>query len=116
YEEARYDLAQSVLLFNVHGGFSDAILIDSALYGVPCIGTTQSAAQNNLWPELATDDDADALTLARMLLTNAVRLRSLSARGRANCIAHYAPSEEDAAAWLRKLHSSNSQYATSGMR
>jgi len=116
YEEARYDLAQSVLLFNVHGGFSDAILIDSALYGVPCIGTTQSAAQNNLWPELATDDDAGALTLARMLLTNAVRLRSLSARGRANCIAHYAPSEEDAAAWLRKLHSSNSQYATSGMR
>src|SRR5262249_16876406 len=31
WEEARYDLAQSVLLFNVHGGLSDATLLDSAL-------------------------------------------------------------------------------------
>lgn len=116
YEEARYDLAQSVLLFNVHGGFSDATLMDSALYGVPCIGTKKSAAQQNLWPELATDDDADAVTLARMLLTNAVRLRSLSADGHANCQAHYALSEEDAAAWLRQLHSSKSPYAAAGAR
>ena len=116
HEEARYDLAQSVLLFNVHGGFSDAILIDSALYGVPCIGTLKSAAQQILWPELATDNDADAVKLARMLLTNAVRLRSLSAWGSTTCRAHYAPSEEDAAVWLRQLHSSKSQYAATGVR
>ena len=115
-EEARYDLAQSVLLFNVHGGFSDAILIDSALYGVPCIGTTKSATQQRLWPDLAIDDDAGAVTLARMLLTNAVKLRSLSARGRANCQEHYSPSEEDAATWLRQLHSSRTQFAAAGVR
>jgi glycosyltransferase involved in cell wall biosynthesis len=114
-EEARYDLAQSVLLLNAHGGFSDATLVDSALYGVPCIGT-KSAAQQILWPELAVEDDAKALQLARMLLTNAAMLRSLAARGRANCQTRYAPSEDDAALWLRQLHTAKSPYAMTGAR
>lgn len=115
-EEARYDLAQSVLLFNVHGGFSDAILMDSALYGVPCIGTGQSEAQQTLWPELALDNGTDAVQMARNLLTNAARLRSLAARGRANCQLHYSLSEEDAATWLRRLHSTKSSYTMTGAR
>jgi hypothetical protein len=116
WEEARYDLAQSVLLLNVHGGLSDAILLDSALYEVPCIGWQQSEAQQKLWPELATDSDAEALRLARSLLTNSAMLRSLAARGRVTCQTHYAPSEEDAATWLRRLHSAKSPYAVTGAR
>jgi glycosyltransferase involved in cell wall biosynthesis len=116
WEEARYDLAQSVLLLNVHGGLSDAILLDSALYGVPCIGWQKSEAQQILWPELATDNDADAVRLARSLLTNSATLRSLSARGRVTCQTQYALSEEDAAAWLRRLHTAKSPYAVTGAR
>jgi len=116
WEEARYDLAQSVLLFNVHGGFPDATLLDSALYGVPCIGWQKSEAQQTLWPELATEDDADALRLARALLTNSAMLRSLAARGRTDCQTHYAPSEDDAATWLRQLHSARSHHAMTGAR
>lgn len=116
WEEARYDLAQSVLLFNVHGGLSDATLLDSALYGVPCIGWQKSEAQQILWPELTTDNDADAVRLARSLLTNSARLRSLAARGRVTCQTQYALSEEDAAAWLRRLHSAKSPYAVTGAR
>lgn len=103
-EEARYELVQSVLLLNVSGEFSEATLIDAALYSVPCIGTKQSDAQRALWPELTAESPVDALRLARMLLTNAVQLRRLAAEGRANCHTCYAPSEEDAAAWLRQLH------------
>lgn len=116
WEEARYDLAQSVLLFNVHGGLPDATLLDSALYGVPCIGWQRSEAQQILWPELIAEDDADAVRLARILLTNSAALRKLAARGRANCQTHYAPSEEDAAVWLRRLHSAKSPYAMTGAR
>ncbi len=115
-EAARYDLAQSVLLFNISGGLPDAILMDSALYGVPCIGTKRSAVQQILWPELAAEDDADAFRLARMLLTNAARLRSLAARGRDSCQLHYEVSEEDAAVWLRRLHSEKSPYSMTGTR
>jgi glycosyltransferase involved in cell wall biosynthesis len=107
-EEARYKLAQSVLLLNVSGEFSEATLIDAALYGVPCIGTTRSEAQRALWPELTADDPSDALRLARMLFTNAAQLRRLAARGRANCQSCYGPSEEDAATWLRRLHAAES--------
>jgi Glycosyl transferases group 1 len=103
-EEARYELVQSVVLLNVSGEVAEATLIDAALYGVPCIGTGQSDAQRALWPELATESPVDALRLARMLLTNAAQLRRLAAQGRANCQSCYAPSEEDAAAWLRHLH------------
>jgi hypothetical protein len=91
-------------------------LLDSALYGVPCIGWQKSEAQQILWPELTTENDADAVRLARILLTNSATLRSLAARGRAHCQKYYAPSEEDAAAWLRRLHSAKSPYAMTGTR
>jgi glycosyltransferase involved in cell wall biosynthesis len=107
-EEARYKVAQSILLLNVSGEFSEATLIDAALYGVPCIGTPQSGAQQALWPELTAEDPADALRLARMLFTNAVQLRRQAALGRANCQRCYGPSEEDAAIWLRRLHAAGS--------
>ena len=115
-EEARYDLAQSVLLFNVSGEFTDATLLDSALYSVPCIGTNRSAVQQTLWPELAVGNDAEAVRMARILLTNATRMRSLAARGRANCQLQYGLSEEDAAAWLRRLHSTKSSHTMTGAR
>jgi hypothetical protein len=115
-EQARYDLAQSVLLFNVSGEFSDATLLDSALYSVPCIGTNLSAVQQTLWPELAVDSNAEAVRMARILLTNAARMRSLAARGRANCQLKYGLSEEDAATWLRQLHATRSSHTMTGSR
>lgn len=115
-EQARYDLAQSVLLFNLHSGFSDATLMDAALYSVPCIGTTHSAVQQTLWPELAVDNNAEAVRMARILLTNAARMRSLAARGRANCQLKYGLSEEDAATWLRQLHATRSSHTMTGSR
>src|ERR1022692_724204 len=103
-EAARYELGQSVLLLNVSGEICEATLIDAALYGVPCIGTEGSEGQRWLWPELAAESLEDAVRLGRRLLTNAAQLRRLAAQGRANCQTCYAPSEEDAAAWLRQLH------------
>ncbi len=115
-EEARYELAQSVLLFNTSGGFSDANLRDAALYNVACIGTSKSAVQKALWPELVAESHEDALALARMLLTNSARLRSLASRGRAACRAQYPANEEDSAVWIRQIHSSKSPYAMTGTR
>jgi len=115
-EEARYELAQSVLLLNVSGGFSEANLRDAALYNVACIGTGGSAVQRALWPELVAENHEDALELARMLLTNSVRLRSLASRGRTACRAHYPANEEDSAVWIRQIHSTKSSYAMTGTR
>lgn len=103
-EECRLDLAQSVLLLNVCGEFPDAVLIDAALYGVPCVGTGASGAQRALWPELAVEDRAAAVRLARTLLTDAARFRRAVEAAGAACWNRYAPSEGDAVAWLRRLH------------
>ena len=103
-EEARYDLAQSVLMLNVGGGLPEVLLIDAALYGVPCIGSPEAEAQRVLWPELATDDLSLALTLARGLLTNAAHVKQLAARAQARCARVYKVNEEDSARWLRRLH------------
>lgn len=110
-EECRLVLAQSVLLLNTGGGFSAASLIDAALYGVPCIGTDACAPQAILWPGLTTRDGTTALQLARALLTDAARLRRAAAYARAACRKRYAPSEEDAAAWLRRLHAAREREA-----
>ena len=56
WAEARYDMAQSILLLNTSGEFPESALIDAALYGVPCIGTKESAVQRELWPELLAED------------------------------------------------------------
>jgi glycosyltransferase involved in cell wall biosynthesis len=111
-EEARYKVAQSVLLLNVSGEFSEASLIDAALYSAVCVGTAQSEAQRNLWPELAAENTGDAVSLARMLFTNAVQLRRQASQGRANCQERYRPDENDAALWLRRLHQAESPGVT----
>jgi glycosyltransferase involved in cell wall biosynthesis len=104
-EAARYHLAQSVLLLNVSGKIPDAMLQDAALYGVPCIGTPDSSVQATLWPDLTTNDSDHAFRLARSLLTNAARLRKVSIRGRCEGKLAYDTNEQDAATWLRRLHS-----------
>lgn len=108
FQEARYDLAQSVLLLNASGDLPDEVLVDAALYGVACVGAGASEAQRTLWPELVAEDPLYATELARLLLTNAARLRRIAARAQAACREVYAPSEEDAAAWLRQLHAAQS--------
>ena len=108
FRSLRYELAQSVLLLNVSGRFSDDTLIDAALYGVVCVGTAKSEVLRTLWEELAAEDELDAVRLGRMLLTNPARLRKMAARARAACQARYAPSEKDAALWLRQLHHAQS--------
>jgi glycosyltransferase involved in cell wall biosynthesis len=113
-EEARYHVAQSILLVNSSGEFPEATLVDAALYGVPCIGTMRSGPQRALWPELIAESAGDALRLARMLFTNAVQLRRQAAQGRANCQRLYGPSEEEAALWLRQLHTASTQSLTKG--
>jgi hypothetical protein len=114
-EEARFDLAQSVLLINVSGALPKSLLIDAALYGVPCIGTGKNPEQKNLWPELETEDEAEAVKIARALLTNAAWMQRASALARNVCEMHYTPDEEDSACWLRQLHAQQVTSAAIGM-
>ncbi|HEV2494491.1 MAG TPA: glycosyltransferase [Terriglobia bacterium] len=108
FKEARYDLAQSVLLLNASREFPDEVLVDAALYGVPCVGAGASEVQRTLWPELVAENPLHATELARGLLTNAARLRRIAAWAKAACREVYSPSEQDAAAWLRQLHAAQS--------
>jgi glycosyltransferase involved in cell wall biosynthesis len=112
FKEARYDLAQSVVLLNVSGEIKEPLLIDGAVYGVPCVGTPRCEAQRQLWPELSTDSFSEGLRLARMLLTNAACLRRIASRARAACRELYFPDEQDSAMWLRQLHTARSIYQT----
>jgi glycosyltransferase involved in cell wall biosynthesis len=115
-EELRYDLAQSVLLLNVSGQFSDVTLVDAALYGVPCVGTGASAIQQEFWPDLAAENERDATGIARALLTNAALLRRVAARAQAACRERHAPDEEEAARWLRRLHAAQPSAAAAAAR
>jgi glycosyltransferase involved in cell wall biosynthesis len=76
-EEARFELAQTVLLLNVSGTLPEALLHDAALFGALCVGTSLSPAQREFWPELAVDLPADAVALARAVLTNSARAARL---------------------------------------
>jgi glycosyltransferase involved in cell wall biosynthesis len=105
--QARFELAQSVLLLNVSGSLPDSLLLDAALYGVCCLGAPGNRVQAELWPELTTDDACDALSKARQIFTDAACARRLSLNARANCLRVYHPDEADAAAWLRRLHAAN---------
>lgn len=110
-EEARYDLAQSVLLLNCQADLPKSLLLDAALYGVPCIGSPQVEEQMLLWPGLAVADGASAIRVARALLTNAARLRRISAEARSLCIQLLAPDEKESAVSLRRLHAEQTQGA-----
>jgi hypothetical protein len=114
-EEVRFDLAQSVLLLNVTGDLPETLLIDAALYGVPCVGTGRNREQRNLWPELETNDQAEAVKIARGLLTNAAWMQRVSEFARNVCEKQYAPDEEDSACWLRQLHAQHVTTAATGI-
>jgi glycosyltransferase involved in cell wall biosynthesis len=115
-EDARYDLAQSILLLNVSGGICDQLLVDAALFGVVCIGSPASEAQQVLWPDLMQTEWKYALDVARRLLTNAALLRRFAVSARGSCFAHYAPDEAEAASFLRTLHAARSSFATARPR
>jgi hypothetical protein len=110
-EEARYDLAQSVLLLNCHGDLPESLLTDAAFYGVPCIGWSTVALQTLFWPELAVQDDETAVVLIRQILTNPAHLRRVAAAARAVCARVYAPNEEESAQSLRRLHAEQTRGA-----
>ena len=103
-EEAGYELAQSTLVFNVSGSLPEQMLVDAALYGVPCVGTPRVSAQSVLWVELATDDRDLAICLGRALFTNPARVRRLGVLARELCRRIYAPDEDQAASSLRRAH------------
>lgn len=100
----RFELAQAVLALNVSGGLPEDVLIDAALFGLPCIGTDEVEAQTVLWPGLATADPLHAISLARDLLTNPGRARRAIEQAREACVAVYAPNERAVAAELRARH------------
>jgi hypothetical protein len=101
-EDARLELAHSVLVLNVAGELPDELLGDAALFGVPCIGTAAAGAQTALWPELEVDDHWAAVVLARDLLTNPARVKQLADQAQKSCMRVYGPSEEEAAEQLRR--------------
>jgi len=105
--DARYELAQSGLLLNASGGLPEVMLVDAALYGLPCIGTGTSESQLALWPELITDSPAMTVRLARTLLTNPAMMQRSSAQARARCLSLYRPNEQAAADSLRRLHAAH---------
>ena len=113
-EDARFDLAQSVLLLNVGGRLPEALLVDAALYGVPCIGDATVEAQRILWPELAVVDAASAVRVARGLLTNAAWIEQVAQLAQRICRVKYSPDEEDSAFWLRRLHAREKTLAAIG--
>jgi hypothetical protein len=102
--DARYELAQSILLLGVAGEAPEAMRVDAALFGVPCVGSARSEAQVALWPELVAERAADAVTLARWIFTNPAAMQRICGEARRRCIATYAPVELDAARSLRQLH------------
>lgn len=80
-----YRLAQTTLILDTGNQISDAILVDAALCGVPCIGSQKSRLQANLWPDLVVSNEYLALNVARCLLTNAARFRSVVESARISC-------------------------------
>jgi hypothetical protein len=70
-EEARLEVAHSVLLLNLSGELPPQILWDAAFFGIACVGRSGDPNQHALWPEAEALDEAEAIALARSLLTNA---------------------------------------------
>jgi len=104
-EDARYELAQSVLLLNLTTSLERALLIDAAFLGIPCIGNDIFPEQVILWPELVVHDEKQAIDKARMLLTDAAVFARVSSNAREACVSCYAPCEYAMAECLRRLYS-----------
>jgi glycosyltransferase involved in cell wall biosynthesis len=103
-EDARYDLAQSVLLLNCQGQLPESLLVDAALYGVPCVGAASATLQTLLWPQLAVMEESEAVRMIRELLGDPFRMKECASFARAVCTRVYAPNEEESARALRRLH------------
>ena len=104
-EDARYELAQSVLLLNVGGQIPEDLLADAARFGVLCIGTSDAPSQVKLWPSLVAEDTEQALKLGRELLTDAARAARLSSSARQAGESCYPVSLDQLSSSLRRLHS-----------
>lgn len=115
-EEARLDLAQSVLFLNVSGRIPDAVLADAAFLGVPCVGTDTSAAQRILWPQLVAHDEDEAVILGRRLLTDAAFATHAVESAREACRANYCPDEQNVATWLRRISAAQQEPAMAAVR
>ena len=88
-------LARTVLMFDV-SATADALRPDAAHLGVPCIGPLSCDLQKQLWPQLSFDDEASAVSVARMardLLTDQYRLETIMAEAR-TAVGTLAPSVE----------------------
>lgn len=101
-DEARLELARSVLMLNVAGELPEETLVDAALFGVPCVGASAAEAQRELWPELAVEDALEAVAVARAVLTDAALTRRVVEAAREASARLYGPSEAEAAAALRR--------------
>jgi glycosyltransferase involved in cell wall biosynthesis len=102
-DDPRYELAQSILLIDLHDGLPESVLIDAALFGVPCLGGSGDL-QQLFWPELIAESEDTAVAAARRLLTNAAEMRRVTVEARTLCVTHFAPDEQEAADTLRSLH------------
>ena len=108
-EEARFELAQSVLLLNVSGQLSEALLRDAAWLGVPCVGTEAQPAQSILWPQVTVQAEDEAIAIGRRLLTDAAFANRTAEAAREACRLTYSPDGQEIAAWLRRLHAAQNQ-------
>jgi len=102
-EQARFDLAQSVLLLNLSAGLPEELLWDAAFFGIVCVGSVDNDQQQTLWPEAAAHDQEKAVVVARSLLTNAAFAKRTARRAQEICRRLHNPDEKDMADWLRRL-------------
>jgi len=99
-EEARYDLAQSILVLDLDGELSEEALAEAALYGVPCVGSGD--VQRKLWPELAAQTTDEGVGLARALAADAALTARVVRRARRRRERLYRLDEEEIAASLAR--------------
>ncbi len=111
HEEARLEVAQSVLLLNVSGRMPEGLLVDAALLGVPCVGTDSCPAQRILWPQLVARHENEAVILGRRLLTDAAFANHAVEAAREACRVTYCPDEQNVASWLRRLSAAQQEPA-----
>ena len=100
-EEARYELAQSILALDLEGELSEETLVEAALYCVPCVGSGRDV-QRTLWPELAAETTSDCLGLARGLVTDPALTARVAGLAKRRGAELYEPDEEELAASLAR--------------
>jgi hypothetical protein len=102
-DAARIELAQSVLVLNESAALPEELLIDAALFGVPCVGAAVPA-QRALWPALSIASPFEAVIRARALLTNSAWAKRVVEDSRRACEQVYGPDVDAAAQALRRLN------------